>query len=124
MPGFQGRNRRHQGLLAWVAGTNEKEMDTERTGFPQVFDGESPSEISFRGASRDSHKKPDLQQCDYPAEYRLASEPDAALLRLPGFDPTQVSASLPITPIYQDIAHWFVYAGFSFLIAGITVRII
>jgi len=56
----------HQGLLAWVAGTSEseKEVETERTGFPQVYDGEGASSMSFRGASRDSDRKPDLQQCE------------------------------------------------------------
>ena len=55
----------HQGLLAWVAATSEseKEVETERTGFSQVSDGESPSAMSFRGASRDSDRKLDLQQC-------------------------------------------------------------
>jgi len=62
MPGFQGRNRWHQGLLAWVAGTSEseKEVDTERTGFLQVYDGEGASSMSFRGASRNSDRKPSL----------------------------------------------------------------
>ncbi|MEO5716415.1 MAG: VWA domain-containing protein [Luteolibacter sp.] len=61
-------------------------------------------------------------QRDYPAEYRLDHEPDAALAALPGFDPAKVRASLPTTPVYQDIAHWFVYAGFTLLIGGIAVR--
>jgi hypothetical protein len=61
-------------------------------------------------------------QRDYPAEYRLDHEPDAALAALPGFDPAKVRASLPATPVYQDIAHWFVYAGFTLLIGGIAVR--
>jgi hypothetical protein len=33
-----------------------------------------------------------------------------------------VRDAMPETPVYQDIAHWFVYAGFTFLIGGIAVR--
>ncbi len=61
-------------------------------------------------------------QRDYPAEYRLEREVDSALASLPTFDPALVRAALPETSIYQDIAHWFVYAGFACLIGGITVR--
>jgi Ca-activated chloride channel family protein len=61
-------------------------------------------------------------QRDYPAEYRLDREADAALAALPRFDPGKVRADLPSTAVYQDIAHWFVYAGFSLLIGGIAVR--
>ncbi|MES2923906.1 MAG: VWA domain-containing protein [Verrucomicrobiota bacterium] len=61
-------------------------------------------------------------QRDYPAEYRLDREPDAALAALTRFDPEKVRADLPATAVYQDIAHWFVYAGFTLLIGGIAVR--
>ena len=61
-------------------------------------------------------------QRDYPAEYRLDSEPVAALAGLPGFNPAEVRASLPRTTVYQDIAHWFVFAGFGMFIAGISLR--
>ena len=61
-------------------------------------------------------------QRDYPAEYRLDKDPVSALVGLAGFDPAQVRASLPATPVYQDIAHWFVYAGFGFLVGGIALR--
>jgi Ca-activated chloride channel family protein len=61
-------------------------------------------------------------QRDYPAEYRLDREPDAALAALPRFDPANVRDAMPETPVYQDIAHWFVYAGFTLLIGGIAVR--
>lgn len=61
-------------------------------------------------------------QRDYPAEYRLDHEPDAAINGLSRFDPDQVRADLPKTAVYQDIAHWFVYAGFALLISGIAVR--
>jgi hypothetical protein len=61
-------------------------------------------------------------QRDYPAEYRLDREPDAALMKLAGFKPESVRASLPETPVYQDIAHWFVFAGFGCLIGGVAVR--
>jgi hypothetical protein len=60
-------------------------------------------------------------QRDYPAEYRLDREPDAALAALPRFD-ENVRADLPSTAVYQDVAHWFVYAAFTFLIGGIAVR--
>jgi len=61
-------------------------------------------------------------QRDYPAEYRLDRHADPALVALPPFSPESVRADLPKTPIYEDIAHWFVYAGFAFLIGGIAVR--
>jgi uncharacterized membrane protein len=61
-------------------------------------------------------------QRDYPAEYRLDREPDPALAALVRFDPATVRDAMPETPVYQDIAHWFVYAGFTFLIGGIAVR--
>jgi Ca-activated chloride channel homolog len=61
-------------------------------------------------------------QRDYPAEYRLDREPDPAIKSLTAFDPDKVRADLPKTAVYQDIAHWFVYAGFAFLIGGIAVR--
>ena len=61
-------------------------------------------------------------QRDYPAEYRLDREPDAAINGLTRFDPEKIRADLPKTAVYQDIAHWFVYAGFAFLISGIAVR--
>jgi uncharacterized membrane protein len=61
-------------------------------------------------------------QRDYPAEYRLDREPDAALAALARFDPSKVRDAMPKTPVYQDIAHWFVYAGFTLLIGGIAVR--
>lgn len=61
-------------------------------------------------------------QRDYPAEYRLDRKPDAALAALTRFDPTSVRAAMPETPVYQDIAHWFVYASFTFLISGIAMR--
>ncbi len=61
-------------------------------------------------------------QRDYPAEYRLDREADPALQALPHFDPAQVRADLPSAAVYQDVAHWFVYAGFAFLIGGIAVR--
>lgn len=61
-------------------------------------------------------------QRDYPAEYRLDRDPDAAINGLVRFDPDKVRADLPKTAVYQDIAHWFVYAGFAFLITGIAVR--
>ena len=62
VPGFQGRNRRPQGLVGWVAGASEsaKEVDKERTGFSQVYDGEITRAESFRGSSVESDKKPDL----------------------------------------------------------------
>lgn len=56
------------------------------------------------------------------AEYRLDREPDAALAALPRFSPQKVRADFPSTAVYQDIAHWFVYAGSAFLIGGIGVR--
>jgi Ca-activated chloride channel homolog len=61
-------------------------------------------------------------QRDYPAEYRLDRDPDAALAALPRFDAEKVRADLPSSAVYQDIAHWFVYAGFSLLIGGVAVR--
>ena len=61
-------------------------------------------------------------QRDYPAEYRLDRIPDAALAALPPFTPETVRTALPQTPVYKDIAHWFVYVGFSCLIGGIAVR--
>lgn len=61
-------------------------------------------------------------QRDYPAEYRLDREPDAALAALPRFEVGNVRADLPATAVYQDIAHWFVFAGFTLLIGGIAVR--
>ena len=61
-------------------------------------------------------------QRDYPAEYRLDREPDAALAALPRFSPEKVRADLPSTAVYQDIAHWFVYGGFALLIGGIGAR--
>lgn len=61
-------------------------------------------------------------QRDYPAEYRLDREPDPALLGLARFDAASVRADLPDTQVYQDIAHWFVYAGFAFLIGGVAMR--
>ncbi len=61
-------------------------------------------------------------QRDYPAEYRLDREPDAALAVMAHFDPEKVRADLPSSAVYQDIAHWFVYAGFAFLISGIAMR--
>ncbi|MFD0895379.1 VWA domain-containing protein [Luteolibacter ambystomatis] len=61
-------------------------------------------------------------QRDYPAEYRLDRETDSALAALPEFDPAAVRADMPNTAVYQDIAHWFVYAGFACLIGGIAVR--
>ncbi len=61
-------------------------------------------------------------QRDYPAEYRLDGEPDAALAALRRFVPEKVRDDLPGSPVYQDIAHWFVYAGFAFLIGGIAAR--
>jgi Ca-activated chloride channel family protein len=61
-------------------------------------------------------------QRDYPAEYRLDREPNAAIEALPRFSAEKVRADLPATAVYQDIAHWFVYAGFTFLIGGIAMR--
>ncbi len=61
-------------------------------------------------------------QRDYPAEYRLDPEADPALAATPRFDPAHPRASLPSTPVYQDIAHWFVLAGFGLLIAGVAAR--
>jgi Ca-activated chloride channel family protein len=61
-------------------------------------------------------------QRDYPAEYRLEREPDAAIAALPRFIAEKVRADLPATAVYQDIGHWFVYAGFTLLIGGIAMR--
>ena len=61
-------------------------------------------------------------QRDYPAEYRLDRQPDPALAVLENFDPENVRAALPETPVYQDIAHWFVFAGFSLLIGSVAMR--
>jgi Ca-activated chloride channel family protein len=61
-------------------------------------------------------------QRDYPAEYRLDREPNAAIAALPRFVAENVRADLPSTAVYQDISHWFVYAGFTFLIGGIAMR--
>ncbi len=61
-------------------------------------------------------------QRDYPAEYRLDRQPDPALALLENFDPKHVRAALPETPVYQDIAHWFVFAGFALLIGSVAMR--
>ncbi len=61
-------------------------------------------------------------QRDYPAEYRLDRLPDPALAALEDFDAENVRAALPETPVYQDIAHWFVFAGFTCLIGGVAMR--
>src|ERR1035437_9271148 len=54
-------------------------------------------------------------QRDYPEEYRLAREPDGNLAALPGFDPATIRNALSPTIVYQDISHWFVFAGFACL---------
>lgn len=61
-------------------------------------------------------------QRDYPAEYRLDRIPDPALAAMPAFDPTAARKDLPETAVYQDISHWFVFAGFAALIGGIAMR--
>ncbi len=61
-------------------------------------------------------------QRDYPAEYRLDRIPDAALAAAKHFNPTAAREDLPDTNVYQDISHWFVFAGFAFLIGGVAVR--
>ena len=59
-----------------------------------------------------------------PSVIFLDSQGDSIkiLSGLARFDPEKVRADLPKTAVYQDIAHWFVYAGFAFLITGIAVR--
>ncbi|MGJ8634780.1 MAG: VWA domain-containing protein, partial [Luteolibacter sp.] len=61
-------------------------------------------------------------QRDYPAEYRLDGEADAAMKKLDPFSPEEVRTDLAETKVYQDVTHWFVYAGFGLLIGGIAVR--
>lgn len=61
-------------------------------------------------------------QRDYPAEYRLDREQDPALVALTRFSPATIRAALPRTAVYRDVAHWFVFAGFAFLIGGVAVR--
>lgn len=61
-------------------------------------------------------------QRDYPAEYRLDKSPDPTIAGLPGFDPSNPRANLSTSPIYRDITHWFIFAAFAALIAGIAMR--
>ena len=61
-------------------------------------------------------------QRDYPAEYRLDRIPDVALAAAKSFDPSAAREDLPETVVYQDISHWFVFAGFIALIGGIAMR--
>ncbi|MGD7652958.1 MAG: VWA domain-containing protein [Verrucomicrobiales bacterium] len=61
-------------------------------------------------------------QRDYPAEYRLDRTPDPALAAANRFDPAAVRTDLPETAVFQDITHFFVFAGFTALIAGIALR--
>jgi len=77
------------GARGWVAGASEseKEVETERTGFPQVSDGEHSNTVLFRGASRDPDRKPDLLKCKQPV---------AATTRLPS-PPSVPEANIPLT---------------------------
>lgn len=61
-------------------------------------------------------------QRDYPAEYRLDRTADPALAATPPFDPSATRKDLPETDVYQDVSHWFVFAGFASLIGGIAMR--
>lgn len=61
-------------------------------------------------------------QRDYPAEYRLDRIPDPTLAAMKNFDPTAVREDLPETDVFEDITHWFVFAGFTALISGIALR--
>ena len=61
-------------------------------------------------------------QRDYPAEYRLDRVPDAALAAVGSFNPSAVREDLPETSVFEDITHWFVFAGFAALIGGIALR--
>lgn len=61
-------------------------------------------------------------QRDYPEEYRLDRAADPALAALPRFDAAAIRSALPDTPVYKDVSHWLVYAGFTLLIGGIAVR--
>lgn len=85
------------------------------------LDGRDRVNLSLRDTDHSLMKTLGWQR-DYPAEYRLDREPDPAINALARFDPDKVRADLPKTAVYQDIAHWFVYAGFAFLIGGIAVR--
>lgn len=61
-------------------------------------------------------------QRDYPAEYRLDKYPDPAINKLPRFNPNNSRDDIQNTKVYQDISHWFVFAGFASLIAGVASR--
>jgi Ca-activated chloride channel family protein len=58
----------------------------------------------------------------YPAEYRLAGEPDASLATVAGFDVSDPRAGIPEVRVRSSALPWAGLVALVFLIAGIVLR--